>query len=504
MLDYSLVYAVVGIALTCALLSVLSPDRRALDGIPTVGPSAPLASYIGAIRWLYDAPRMVQEGYDKYKGRAFKVANIDRWMVIVSGPKLIDEVRRAPDDVLSFTEATNDMLSIDYTLSPNVHHNEYHIPIVRSQLTRSLTSIFPEVRDEVITTFDEIIAPKGDEWIALPALETIMQVVCRASNRVFVGLPVCRNKDYCEANVRFAVDVMASAILLNMFPKFLRPVVGNMLTLVPRTVRRVRKHLEPLIEERLAKMEEYGDEWTDRPNDMLQWLLKGAEGNERTVDGWTRRMMVINFAAIHTSSMSFTIALFHLAANPEAYLQPMREEVETVTKEEGWSKASMQKMRKLDSFLRESQRLTGLDALALNRKVMKPFMLSDGTRLPIGTHIACAAMCTHSDNENYVSADVFDGFRFANMREEDGESIKYQFVSTSTDYVPFGHGRHACPGRFFAAAELKAMLAHLVINYDVKLEDEGVRPKDTWFSTSRSPNRTAKVMFRKRHSRHAT
>ncbi|TFK56599.1 cytochrome P450 [Heliocybe sulcata] len=503
MLDASFVYGATGVALLSFLLfNFFNKDRRALDAIPTIGPSGPLVSYIGAFRYLYDAPGMIQEGYDKFKGRAFKIAKMDTWLVVVSGSKLIDEVRRAPDDVLSFAEAINDIkdqtVSIEYTLGPNVHTNEYHIPIVRSQLTRSLTSIFPEVKDEVFTALNEIIAPKGDEWLALPALDTVMQVVCRASNRVFVGLPLCRNKDYCKANVNFAIDVMASAFFLNMFPRIMRPALGNMLTLVPRTVRRIEKHLRPIIEDRLRTMEEYGDEWTDRPNDMLQWLLEDAEGDERTVTNWTIRMMVVNFAAIHTSSMSFTLALFHLAANPEHYLGPMREEIERVVEEEGWSKASMQKMRKLDSFLRESQRLTGLDALAMTRRVMKPFTLSDGTKIPPGVHLACDAQGTHMDDENYPSGAVFDGFRFANMRDGDGESTKHQFVSTTTDYIPFGHGRHACPGRFFAAAELKAMMAHLVMNYDVKLEAEGVRPKDLWLSTSRSPNRTAKVLFRKR------
>ncbi|KAJ7660426.1 hypothetical protein B0H17DRAFT_832480, partial [Mycena rosella] len=59
--------------------------------------------------------------------------------------------------------------------------------------------------------------------------------------------------------------------------------------------------------------------------------------------------------------------------------------------------------------------------------------------------------------------------------------FKRHMVSTGTDHLPFGTGKHACPGRFFAATELKAMLAHLVLNYDVKAEVEGVRPPDNTF-----------------------
>jgi hypothetical protein len=54
------------------------------------------------------------------------------------------------------------------------------------------------------------------------------------------------------------------------------------------------------------------------------------------------------------------------------------------------------------------------------------------------------------------------------------------------------------PGRFFAVNELKAMLAYVVLNYDVKTEEDGVRPSAKWFAHQSVPNPTASVMFRKR------
>ena len=58
-------------------------------------------------------------------------------------------------------------------------------------------------------------------------------------------------------------------------------------------------------------------------------------------------------------SQSLTHALFDLAAAPE-YIQPLREEIESVLAVEGWTKIAMGKMWKLDSFLKESQRVNGL------------------------------------------------------------------------------------------------------------------------------------------------
>lgn len=59
-----------------------------------------------------------------------------------------------------------------------------------------------------------------------------------------------------------------------------------------------------------------------------------------------------------TSYQSFTNALLYLAANPQL-IQPLREEVEEIVRQEGWSRAALGKMHKVDSFLRESERMQG-------------------------------------------------------------------------------------------------------------------------------------------------
>jgi hypothetical protein len=52
--------------------------------------------------------------------------------------------------------------------------------------------------------------------------------------------------------------------------------------------------------------------------------------------------------------------LYRLLANPE-YVEPLRKDVEAAVAEEGWTKAGLDKMYKIDSFVRESQRLDSLN-----------------------------------------------------------------------------------------------------------------------------------------------
>lgn len=142
-------------------------------------------------------------------------------------------------------------------------------------------------------------------------------------------------------------------------------------------------------------------------------------------------------------------------------MQPLREEVEAIVKAEGWNKGSISNMRKIDSFLRESMRFNGVGcsthnypcairifaylrpSVSVMRKTLKNITFSNGTFIPTGTLVAAAASATHFDEDNYLHPEVFDPFRFSNMRDEGGAATKYQYVSTSTDYIPFGLGKHA-------------------------------------------------------------
>jgi cytochrome P450 len=52
------------------------------------------------------------------------------------------------------------------------------------------------------------------------------------------------------------------------------------------------------------------------------------------------------------------------------------------------------------------------------------------------------------------------------MREEPGESNKWQLATAHASNMGFGLGRHVCPGRFFAVHHIKISLCHLLLKYD--------------------------------------
>ncbi|KAI0254422.1 cytochrome P450 [Lactifluus subvellereus] len=472
-----------------------------LNAIPTIGFSDPILSYFSAAQFNLDGFHMLKEGYEKARPGLFKIANFRRWMVLAAGADLIEDIRKAPDNALSMIEPAIEFLQPKYTLDLLNVDDSYHTDIIRSRLTRNIAVTFKDVREELVIALDNLFQTSDDEWTKIPIVETMQLVISGVTNRVFVGPPLCRNRDYQTLNLTFALNVVKFGLIISMFPKPLKALVSRILSNLPSQIRQEIEFIRPMVEERFAKMEEFGEEWDDKPNDMLMWLMSEAKGVEKSVDGLARRLLLVNFAAIHSTSITFTQVLYRLLANPE-YIEPLREEVEAVVAQEGWTKAGMDKMHKIDSFLRETQRMDGLNLrfVIMPRLALRPFTFSNGVTVPAGTLVAVPASAAHRDEETFTKPDEFDGFRFSKLRERDGDlTSRHQVISTSAEQLSFGLGRHTCPGRFFAANEVKALLAHMVVTYDMKFEEGKCAPPDHCIAGMCIPGRT-NVMFRKRQT----
>lgn len=106
----------------------------------------------------------------------------------------------------------------------------------------------------------------------------------------------------------------------------------------------------------------------------------------------------------------------------------------------------------------------------MQRTVLKGFTLSNGQFIPPHTNVVLPAHAINMDPNIYPEPEKFDAFRFERMRNMNSENAKrYQFNSVNPTSVNFGFGRGACPGRFFADNEIKLIVAHTLLNYDVKL-----------------------------------
>ncbi len=132
----------------------------------------------------------------------------------------------------------------------------------------------------------------------------------------------------------------------------------------------------------------------------------------------------------------------------------------------------------------------------MHRYIEKKVTLSDGTVLPRGSRVVVAG--GFADPETYEDPGRFDAARFLRMRERPGQQSGWQFVATSPAHLLFGHGQHACPGRFFASNEVKITLCHLLIRYDWRFVPGEGRPAPRLFEAGRSVDAESRVQARRR------
>ncbi|KAL7273858.1 hypothetical protein RUND412_003256 [Rhizina undulata] len=468
--------------------------------VPTHGvPPGIFGSWKASLNFLRSSEYMLRDGYAKYspsKGM-FKISTFSRYLVFVTDPKHIAEMKSCPENILSFQTATRMSTVAEYTMNKYAEDDWMLYPIILKSLTNQLSAILSDVTEEATLAFNENLKV-GDDWTKVKIWDVMLQVISQTTNRMFVGLPLCRNKEYLDICIRYATKASKTGRTLDITPRILRPFLAWYLLNRPKRLKELTKFLGPIFDERKEKMRTLGDKWTDKPNDSVQWVLEEAKGTSMdTNEKMSMTILLINFAATHTTSMSITHALFDLAAHPH-FIPEIREEIKSVLEAEGgWTKQGLTKMKKLDSALKESQRMNGVTAITMTRICMKPFQFTGSkTVFPAGTFLCAPSSAIHHEASIYENPLEYDAFRFSKMREQEGQGAKHQMVSTTEEYLAFGHGKHACPGRFFATNELKLLMSHIILNYDFKLE-EGSRPDNIYFGSSCIPNARVELLFKK-------
>lgn len=132
----------------------------------------------------------------------------------------------------------------------------------------------------------------------------------------------------------------------------------------------------------------------------------------------------------------------------------------------------------------------------MRREAEDTIKLNDGTIIPKGTSLV-VANDRMWDSTYYDSPETFNPYRFLEMRQTPGQEAHAHLVSPSPEHLGFGLGTHACPGRFFAANEIKIFLCHMLLKYDFKLvEGTVLQHRRYGFALHADPQ--AKIYLRRR------
>ena len=103
------------------------------------------------------------------------------------------------------------------------------------------------------------------------------------------------------------------------------------------------------------------------------------------------------------------------------------------------------------------------------------------------------------DPNNLSEPEDFDPWRFLRLRQGgDGANGKYQFQTPDKQFLHFGHGRMACPGRAFATNEIKLVLTYLLREYDFAFPKQQGRPRNLTMDEYVFPMPGATLLVKKR------
>jgi cytochrome P450 len=298
--------------------------------------------------------------------------------------------------------------------------------------------------------------------------------------------------EFVEDLSSLARCVVPSAILLRLFPPFLHPLLSRITHIFNLIYKRkVMKRLRPYVKEKIAVAEhEIAEGRKPSDENLLDWIITDelcqSKTKKTSVNRICNRIFVAAFASMETTTLTMTNTLFDLATSkPYAqYWEGLKEEVDKMFSRCGIhpEQSDVLGLVRVDSALKETLRLrTSIKALAMQVISPEGLIIQGDVKLPYGSRISIPSYGVHLDEDVYPDATQYDAFRFSRKTEatEDGATASCtsqdSMVSACAEYLPFGMGRHSCPGRFFASAELKLFLAYVTKHYDIKFMD--TRPK---------------------------
>ncbi|KAI0197301.1 cytochrome P450 [Xylaria flabelliformis] len=529
-------YATIGAIFLCTWV-FYSPRRK-----PCV--SAPFYE-VSRFKWMLNADTLIKDSYGKFRDCVYQIKSTEGVRTIIP-PTLVGELKGLPEETLSAKTAVSEAMLSEYTHLSADAHSDILTHLLRTKATHNLQRMMSTLKDEL----EFILAtefPACEDWTPFKIQPFMVRAVSRLSGRAFVGSALSRSEEWMNVSINFAVTAFIAVTKLQFFPPWMRPAAQYLvseLKMIRKDLAKAQAMLEPLIEERLANAEDMSG--SEKPDDFIQWLSDALPDEEkRNYFIQAKMQLLLSASSIHTTSNLTTDCIYDLAVHQEMQEILREEAIEVFEREEdAWERRdSIAKLKKMDSFIKESQRLSG-NVTSFIRKVMKPIDLSDGTHLPSGTSLLTPLAGISLDERYYPNPEVFDGLRFWKLRQQQqspaptrsssptpssttftspsSSSINtlsepattasslssqfptnpnksgYQFTSIGDTNQNFGLGKHACPGRFFAAQEIKLILSYLLLNYEIKLRDGEARPKPMVFMMTKSPSQTAEVLFRRR------
>ncbi|KAJ5751825.1 Cytochrome P450 [Penicillium odoratum] len=480
-----IIVAGTAIILITAFALVITSRRWANTGVPFVTGKGPLSILYQHYRFIIDGPGLIKEGCIRFSDGLFEIPRTFRpGQVILCKPELIEELKNACRTEASPEPWIDQLLQISHVM-PGYFPKGGGWPaiakttpgVIRGTLYKQLDRYVPSMNAAVISQLGMLEFTDGE--CSLSCFDFAYSVVARSGSFSLVGEQLAGNEEYLKAVKEHILGMIMTTRLQFLIPDALKGYFGGFFSRLAVMCTKWNMHASRkiLLKHFDARAAEYkidmsrnstdreNQEPSEKPVEIFHWLYEISILRQRwTYSEVIGEMLLLQFAFIYTTAYGLYGALAELAQHPE-YIPALREEVETTVSEMGSNVVACDKMVLMDSFLKECQRIHPPAAVSAHRVCVTEVHLSNGVVLKPGTHIGVPSGWIQRSSKTYMNPEVFDGFRFAKRATAGASGTK--LVDVSPDYLVFGMGVHACPGRWMASVLMKLALAHLVLHFDI-------------------------------------
>ncbi|KAI1760692.1 cytochrome P450 [Hypoxylon sp. FL1150] len=478
-------------------------STNAIKGLPEINPTGFFSSVAAKKFFTASGLSLITQARRLYPGQAFRVMTQMGERVILPY-ELIEEVRNQRR--LHFGSALVDdgtFMGIVPGFQPLSILNRDNIfqAVTIRHLTKVPAAMSRSLCDEADFIIPKVIGDSSD-WHEMALSPAIHEITTKVATRVFLGKEFCRNDDWIRVTEGYTHSWAMGSSELHLWPRPLLMLVQYALPWCKSAIAQAteaRQMLAPVIAERQRMIQAAVAAGQEVPkfDDAIEWLGEEAARRGLVCDAAMVGdfQLVLTMVAIHTTSDLLQQFIVDLAQHPET-LQQIRHEVVKQLQAGGLTKESLHKMPLLDSAIKETQRLKPIQFLLLRRRAQEDIQFSNGLYLKKGTRtwIDTSRM---RDPAAYENPEEWDATRFLKLRSQPGRTNEAYLVSPGPDHFGFGYGIHACPGRFFAAHELKVIVCHLLVKYEWKLAPE-TDVKPFYLGETSLANPGTKMLFKRR------
>ncbi|KAF5565586.1 cytochrome P450 monooxygenase [Fusarium napiforme] len=256
------------------------------------------------IAGIWDIPRVIEKAYQDYnkQGSVCVVALPFSRPEVLLPQSLIRWMTTQNDKILSPIPVQHDVVGAEYAfLNSSVQPDSAVYDILRAQLNRRLPRLIPKIAEELALSIDGTF---GD---------------CKNDSLVGAWRYSKQFEELVENLSKFSTSFIPSAIALSLFPPFLQPYTSRLTSIFNHIyMARALRILGPHIEKRIIAVD--NGLVKDLPqDDVLTWhiheALRKKEPHFEMVDVIACRVFATVFAALESTTLTMTYALFNVCAS---------------------------------------------------------------------------------------------------------------------------------------------------------------------------------------------